>query len=236
MRLKLRLQRCQPGRNVRMHHRVEDSMVGVGMEVAGGAMITIHKVAVEDMKEEGGGTGTGEVEGEVAEEERCRGAWETEAEAEGGEAVIIRDIIKMEVVRGEGGEGVMEGEGTTRAASKTLATMEEEVTMTTTTKMEIGIRRGVVLAGLEGDGEGEAEEEEGGHKEGAGGAEGGSILTKEDSSNSSSNMAGSTTTRLASVNSNTTPVKDPPHTHTPPCPNFLCVVTAQHMTGLMTPP
>lgn len=134
------------------------------MEVAGGATITTPKVAVEDMKEEGERMGTGEAKEEAPEGERCREAWETEVEER--EAVIIRAIIKIqEVVREEEGEVVMEEEeeeGTTKAASRTLATMEEEevVTMTITTKMEAGIRRGAGLADVEGEGEEEAVEEE----------------------------------------------------------------------------
>lgn len=208
MRLSLRLQRCLPGRSVRMLRKVEDTMVGVGMEVAGGATITTPKVAVEDMKEEGERMGTGEAKEEAPEGERCREAWETEVEER--EAVIIRAIIKIqEVVREEEGEVVMEEEGTTKAASRTLATMEEEevVTMTITTKMEAGIRRGAGLADVEGEGEEEAVEEEE-DKEEAGEEEGGRILTKEDSLNSSSNMAGSTTTKPALINSNTTLAKE----------------------------
>lgn len=50
MRSSLLPLRCPPGRSVRMLPR-GDTIVGVGMEAAGGAMITTPKVAVEDMSE-----------------------------------------------------------------------------------------------------------------------------------------------------------------------------------------
>lgn len=205
MRLSLLLQRCPPGRSVRMLPKAEDTMVGVGMEAAGGAMITTPKVVVEDMREEAEeDMETGEVEEEAG--GRCREAGEMGVEEE--EAVTTRAIIKMqEVIRGEEGEVVTEG--ATKEASTTLATMEEEeeeVTMTITTKMEAGIRREVGVEEVGGAGEEEAEEEE--DKEEAGEGEGARILTKEDSLNSSSNMAGSTTTKLALIKADTTLVED----------------------------
>lgn len=206
MRLSLLLQRCLPGRNVRMLRKVEDTIVGVGMEVAKGAMTTTPKVDVEDMREEAEGMVIGVVEEEVPEGGRCRETGETKVEE--GEAVTIRAIIKMqEVVRGEEGGVVMGEEGTTKAASRTLATMEEEevVTMTITTMMEAGIRTGAwVEEVVEG---GEEEVEEGVDREEAGELEGGRILTKEDSLSSSFSMAGRTTTKLALINSDTTLAK-----------------------------
>lgn len=89
MRLSLLLQRCPPGRSVRMLPKAEDTMVGVGTEVAGGATTTTPKVAAEDMREEveedmeteevEEDMETGEVEEEeVAEGGRCKGAGEME--------------------------------------------------------------------------------------------------------------------------------------------------------------
>ncbi|KAK9541979.1 hypothetical protein VZT92_001985 [Zoarces viviparus] len=146
-------------------------MVGVGMEAAGGAMITTPKVAVEDMKEEAEeDMETGEVEEEAAEGGRCREAGEKVLEE--GEAVTARATIKMpEVIKGEEGEVATEEEGTTKEAFRILATMEEEeeeeeeevvvevVTMTITNKMEAGIRREEGVEEVVGAGEEEAEEE-----------------------------------------------------------------------------
>lgn len=206
MRLSRLLRRCPPGRSVRMLPKAEDTMLGVGMEAAGGATITTPKVAVEDMREEAEeDMEKGEAE-EVLEGGRCREAGEKEVEE--GEAITVRATIKtQEVIRGEEGEVVTEEEGTTKEASRTLATMEEEVvTMTITTKMEAGIMRGVGVEEVGGAGVEEVEEEE--DKEVAGEGEGVRILTKEDSLNSSSNMAGSTTTKLALIKADTTLVED----------------------------
>lgn len=197
MRLSLLLQRCLPGRNVRMLRKVEDTIVAVGMEVARGATTTTPKVDVEDMREEE--EETGEVEEEAPEGGRCRELGEIKVEE--GEAVIIRAIIKMqEVVRGEEGGVVMVEQGTTKAASRTPATMEEEVvTMTITTMMEAGIRTGGWVEEVVEGGEEEVEE--------AGEVGGGRILTKEDRLSSSFSMVGRTTTKLALINSDTTRAK-----------------------------
>lgn len=154
MRLSLLLQRCLPGRNVRMLRKVEDTIVAVVMEVARGATTTTPKVDVEDMREEE----TGEVEEEAPEVGRCREAGAIKVEE--GEAVTIKAIIKMqEVVRGEEGGAVMEEQGTTKAASRTLATMEGEVVTTTiTTMMEAGIRTGGWVEEVVEGGEEEVEE------------------------------------------------------------------------------
>lgn len=208
MRLSRLLRRCPPGRNVRMLPKAEDTMVGVGTEVAGGATITTPKVAEEDMREEAeADMETEEVEEEAAGGGRCREAGETEVEEE--EVVTTKATTKMqEAIRGEEGEAVTEEEGTTKEASRTLVTTvgEEAVTMTITTKMEAGSRRDPRVEGVEGAGEEEAEEE--GDKVEAGEGEGARILTKEDSLNSSSNMAGSTTTKLALIKADTTLVED----------------------------
>lgn len=208
MRLSRLLRRCPPGRNVRMLPKAEDTMVGVGTEVAGGATITTPKVAEEDMREEAEvDMETEEVEEEAAGGGRCREAGETEVEEE--EVVTTKATTKMqEAIRGEEGEAVTEEEGTTKEASRTLVTTvgEEAVTMTITTKMEAGSRRDPRVEGVEGAGEEEAEEE--GDKVEAGEGEGARILTKEDSLNSSSNMAGSTTTKLALIKADTTLVED----------------------------
>lgn len=188
--------------------KAEDTMVGVGTEVAGGATITTPKVAEEDMREEAeADMETEEVEEEAAGGGRCREAGETEVEEE--EVVTTKATTKMqEAIRGEEGEAVTEEEGTTKEASRTLVTTvgEEAVTMTITTKMEAGSRRDPRVEGVEGAGEEEAEEE--GDKVEAGEGEGARILTKEDSLNSSSNMAGSTTTKLALIKADTTLVED----------------------------
>lgn len=210
MRLSRLLQRCPPGRSVRMLPKAEDTMVGVATEAAGGATITTPKVAVEDMREEAGeDMERGEVEEEVAEGGRCRVAGEKVVEEV--EVVTTRATIKIqEVIRGEEGEVVTEEEETTKEASRTLDTMEEAavaaVTMTTTTKMEAGTRReaGVEEVGGAGGEEAEEDKEEAGEGEG----EGARILTKEDSLNSSSNMAGSTTTKPALIKADTTLVED----------------------------
>lgn len=208
MRLRRLLQRCRLGRSARMPPKVEDTMVGVGMEATGGATITTPKVAVEDMREEAEeDMETGEAEEEAAEGGRCREAGEMEVEE--GEAVTIRATIKMqEVIRGEEGEVVTE-EGTTKEASRMLATMEEEeaLTMTTTNKTETGIRRevGVEEVGEAGEEEVEEEEED---KEEAGEGEEARILTKEVSLNSFFSTAGSTTTKLVLIKADTTPVED----------------------------
>lgn len=208
MRLSRLLRRCPPGRSVRMLPKAEDTMVGVGTEVAGGATITTPKVAEEDMREEAeADMETEEVEEEAAGGGRCREAGETEVEEE--EVVTTKATTKMqEAIRGEEGEAVTEEEGTTKEASRTLVTTvgEEAVTMTITTKMEAGSRRDPRVEGVEGAGEEEAEEE--GDKVEAGEGEGARILTKEDSLNSSSNMAGSTTTKLALIKADTTLVED----------------------------
>lgn len=205
MRLSLLLQRCLPGRNVRMLRKVEDTIVAVGMEVARGATTTTPKVDVEDMREEE--EETGEVEEEAPEGGRCREAGAIKVEE--GEAVIIKAIIKMqEVVRGEEGGVVMEEQGTTKAASRTLATMEEEVVTTTiTTMMEAGNRTGGWVEEVVEGGEEEVEE--------AGEVGGGRILTKEDSLSSSFSMVGRTTTKLALINSDTTRAKSMCHRGAP---------------------
>lgn len=101
MRLSLLLQRCLPGRNVKTLLKGGDTTVGLGKEVARGAITSTPNVAVEDMKEEGVSMET-------------RGEGEEEA-----------------IIRGEQGEEVaMEEGGTIRATSRTLDTMEEEATMT----------------------------------------------------------------------------------------------------------
>lgn len=101
---------------------------------------------------------------------------------------------------------VTEQEGTTKEVSRTLATMEEAVTMTITTKMEAGIRKEVGFEEVGGAGEEEVEEDK--DKEEAGEGEGVKILIKEDSLNSSSNMVVSTTTKLALTKADTTLVED----------------------------
>lgn len=147
MRLSRLLRRCPPGRNVRMLPKAEDTMVGVGTEVAGGATITTPKVAEEDMREEAeADMETEEVEEEAAGGGRCREAGETEVEEE--EVVTTKATTKMqEAIRGEEGEAVTEEEGTTKEASRTLVTTvgEEAVTMTITTKMEAGRDRKSVV-------------------------------------------------------------------------------------------
>lgn len=203
-RLSHLLQRCRLGRSARMPPKVEDTMVGVGIQETGGGMTTTPKVAVEDMREEA--EEDMEAEEEAAEGGRCREAGEMEEEEE-GEAVTIRATIKMQgVIRGEEGEVVTEG--TTKEASRMLATMEEEeaLTMTTTTKMETGIRREVGVEEVGEAGEEEVEEEE--DKEEAGEGEEARILTKEVSLNSSFSTAGSTTTRLVLIKADTTQVED----------------------------
>jgi len=231
--------RCPPGRSARMLPKAEETMVEVGREAAGGATITNPKVAAEDMTED---METGEVEEEEEEEEE---AWGVAAAAEGercraagtvveeGEAVTTRATIKMLGIKGEEGEVateeeveveeeeeevvvVEEEEGTTQEASRTLATMEEQaVTMTTTNKMEAGIRREEGVEEVAGAGEEEAEQEKQQQEQQEqqevedGEGEGGRVLTKEDSLNSSSNMAGSTTTKLALIKADTTLVEDP---------------------------
>ncbi|TNN27801.1 hypothetical protein EYF80_062052 [Liparis tanakae] len=209
--------------------KAEDTMVG--REAAGGATITTPKEAVEDMTED---METGEVEEEEEEEEeevggvaaaaegeRCRAAGTVVGE---GEAVTTRATIKMlGIIKGEEGEvateeeeveEVEEEEGTIQEASRTLATMEEQVvTMTTTNKMEAGSRREEGVEEVVGAGEEEAEQEKQQQEQqevedGEGEGEGGRVLTKEDSLNSSSNMAGSTTTKLALIKADTTLVED----------------------------
>lgn len=180
MRLSLRLQRCPPGRSVKMLPKLEDTMAAVGMEVAGEDTITALKVAVGAMR------------GEPGEEDT--GREEVEEEVEEGEAVTTRATIRMqEVITGEEEEEVMEE--TTKEASRIPTTMEEEAaaaTMTAViTKTEVAVEE---VGGVEEEEEGEEED-----KEGAGEEEGGRILTKEDSLNSSSSMVGSITARLALV-------------------------------------
>ncbi|KAK2832658.1 hypothetical protein Q5P01_016547 [Channa striata] len=162
----------------------------------------------QDVPQGGGHYGGGEVEEEeAAEGGKCREAGEMEVEA--GEAVTTRATIRMqEVIREEAGEVVMEEEQTTTEASRILGIMEEEaVTMTITTKMEVGIRREVGVEEVGGAEEGEVEVQE---AKGEGGeVEGVRILTTEDSLNSSFNMVGSTTTKLALIKADTTLVEDP---------------------------
>lgn len=213
MRLSRLLQRCPPGRSVRMLPKAEDTTVEVGMEAIGGATITTPKVDVEGMREEVdleeyAATGEAEEE-EVPEEASCREAGETVVEE--GEEVTIRATFQMqEVIRGEEGEVGTEELGTMKELSRNLASMEEEeeeeVTMTVTTKMGAGIRRGEGVEEVGVAGEEEVEEEE--DKEEVGEGEGGIILTKEDSLNSSSNMAGNTTAKLALIKADTTLAED----------------------------
>lgn len=202
MRLSLLLQRCPPGRSVKMPPRVEDTTVGVGRQVAGEATITTPTVAVEGTTEED--METGDLEEVVAEQGRCM----EEMEVEEGEAVTTRATIRMqEFITEEEAEVVTEEQETTKEVSRTVGIMGEEeegVTMTITTKMEAGIRREAGVEEVGEAGEGEAEEEDKGE---AGEEEGGKILTKEDSSNSSSNTVVSTTTKLALIKADTTQVK-----------------------------
>lgn len=164
MKLSLLLQRCPPGRSVRMLPKAEDIMVQVGMEVVGEAMITTSKVAVEDMREElEEDMETGEAE-EAPEGERFREAGEMEVEQ--GEVVTFRATIQIqEVIRAKEGEEVTEEEEITKEVSRTQATMVEEVTMTLTTKMEAGIRResgGEEVGGAGEEGVEEQDKEEAG--------------------------------------------------------------------------
>lgn len=202
MRSSLLLQKCPPGRNVRMPPRVEDTTVGVGMQVAGEAMIITPKAVVEATTED---METGELEEVAAERERCM----EEMEVEEGEAVTARVTIRMqEVIREEEeAEVVTEEEGTTKEACRTLGIMGEEAATTTiTTKTQAGIRReaGVEEAGEAGEGGAEEEEDKGE----AGEEEGGRILTREDSLNNSFNTVVSTTTKLVLIKEDTTLVKD----------------------------
>lgn len=207
MKSNLLLQRCPLGRSVKMPQWAEATMVGVGTQAAGEAMITTPKVAVEATTEED--METRELE-EVAAE---RGRFMEQMEVEEGEAVTTRATIRMhEVIREEEAEVVMEEEGTPREAFWTLGIMGEEVeevvTMTITTKTEAGIKREAGVEGVGEAGEGEAEEEEEEDKGEAGEEEVGRILTREDSLNSSSNTGVSTTTKLALIKADTTLVKD----------------------------
>ena len=105
------------------------------------------------------------------------------------------------------GEVGTEELGTMKELSRNLASMEEEeVTMTVTTKMGAGIRRGEGVEEVGVAGEEVVEEEE--DKEEAGEGEGGILLTKADSLNSSSNMAGNTTAKLALIKADTTLAED----------------------------
>ena len=145
MRSSRLLQRCPPGRSVRTLPKAEDTTVEVGMEAVGGATITTPKVDVEGMREEVDleeDAATGEAEEEVPEEASCREAGEKVVEE--GEGVTIRATFQMQgVIRGEEGEVGTEELGTMKELSRNLASMEEEeVTMTVTTKMGAGIRRG----------------------------------------------------------------------------------------------
>lgn len=101
---------------------MEGNMAEVGMEVGEGATSSTTKVAEGDTREEVEGKETGE------------------AEAEEQEGATIR-VEEEEATEEE----------TTRATFRTLGTMEVVVTMTTTTRMEAGITRGV---GVEDLGEG----------------------------------------------------------------------------------
>lgn len=101
---------------------MEGNMAEVGMEVGEGATSSTTKVAEGDTREEAEGKETGEAE----------------AEEQEGATIRVEEEEAME-------------EETTRATFRTLGTMEVVVTMTTTTRMEAGITRGV---GVEDLGEG----------------------------------------------------------------------------------
>ncbi|KAF6737434.1 hypothetical protein FQA47_001025 [Oryzias melastigma] len=168
-----------------MRPKAEDTM-GVGTEAAGGAM-----------KEQVGAMMTGLAEEEEVEGGRCRAAGGME-----GAGTMM-----------QGGEGAMELVGVDRGPSRILVTMEEEaVTMTTTTRMEAGIRNGVGAAEVEGDVEEEAEE----GRVVVGGAEEGLVSIKEVNLNSFFNMGGNNLTRLVSTRAETTAAegqREPPSSH-----------------------
>lgn len=141
MRLSPLLQRCLPGRNVRMLPKeltTEATTAEVGMEVGGGATTSTPKVVEGDMRGEGE-EATGEAEGE---------------EQEGATTRVVEEEATEEE--------------TTRATFRTLDTTAVEDTTTTTTRTEAGTTRGVGVEDLEeGEGvvvevgEGAGEEEEG---------------------------------------------------------------------------
>lgn len=98
---------------------MEGNMAEAGMGVGEGATSSTTKVAEGDTREEVEGKETGE------------------AEAEEQEAATIR-VEEEEAMEEE----------TTRATFRTLGTMEVVVTMTTITRMEAGITRGVEVEDL----------------------------------------------------------------------------------------
>lgn len=112
---------------------MEGNMAEVGTGVGEGATSSTTKVAEGDTREEVEGKETGE------------------AEAEEQEGATIR--VEEE-------EAMEEEEETTRATFRTLGTMEVVVTMTTTTRMEAGITRGVGVEDLGEGGDVVVEEEE----------------------------------------------------------------------------
>lgn len=114
MRLSLPLQRCHPGRNVRMLPK-EATTAEVGMEVGGAVTTSTPKVVEGDMREEGE-EGTREAEGE---------------EQEGATNRVVEE------------EEEAMAEEATRATFRTPDTTAVEVTTTTTTRTEAGIMRGV---------------------------------------------------------------------------------------------
>lgn len=195
MRSSLRLQRCRPGRSVRMPLKVEGTTAG-DTGAAEGATITTHTVAVEVTKEED--MKKGEAEEPVAEGGRCREDGEMALEeGEGGTASLT---TKKQEVMGEEGEE----EEPTKGDSRIRAFMEGVgVTTAAITRMGAGTRKEAGAVEVEGAG-GEVAEEV---KAEAGGGEGVRISTKEDSLNSSSNMEGSSTAKLASTKADTTPVE-----------------------------
>lgn len=203
MRSSRRLQRCHPGRNVRMPLKVEGTTVGL-TGAAEGATIAFHTVAVEAMKEVvEGDMKTGGAEESVAEEGRCREAGERELEGE--EVGTARVTTKMqEIIMGEAGEEVIrEGEPTKEDSRIRAFTGEEEATPTVIARTGAGTRKEAAAVEAEGAGAEAAEEV----KVEAGGVEEVRISTKEDSLNSFSNMEGSSTTRLASIKADTTPAE-----------------------------
>lgn len=142
MRLSPLLQRCLPGRNVRMLPKeltTEATMAEVGMEVGGGATTSTPKVVEGDMRGEG-------------EEEEATG----EAEGEEQEGATTRVVEEEEEATEE---------ETTRATFRTLDTTAVEDTTTTTTRTEAGTTRGVGVEDL-GEGEGVVVGEGAGEEEG----------------------------------------------------------------------